>query len=83
MFALMAWHSFLPTLAEDQLDHEQYFGPQGTVDVQLESEWDAGNNLEMEWHVLPDFAHETAEDVVRHHHTLAHHKLLATLMCSA
>jgi hypothetical protein len=80
VFVLMAWHSFPPTLAEDR---EQYFGPRGTADVWLESEWDAGDDLEMERRALPDFGHETAEDIVWCHRTLAHHKLLATLMCSA
>ena len=56
-----------PMLAEDR---EQYFGPRGTADVRLECEWDAGDDPEMERHALPNFAHETAEDVVRNHRTL-------------
>jgi hypothetical protein len=80
-FVLVAWSSFSPpTLAKDC---EQYFGPRGTADVRLECEWDAGDDLEMERHVLPNFAHEMAEDVVRRHRMLAHHKPLATYVCSA
>jgi hypothetical protein len=75
-FALAAWRSFsLPTLTEDR---EQYFGPRGTADVWLECEWDAGDDPEMERHAQPNFAHETAEGIIRHHRTLAHHKPLTT-----
>ena len=79
MFALMAWHSFLLMLAEDR---KQYFGPQGIVDVWLESGWDIGDNLEMKSCTLPNFMHKTAEDIFWHHRILTHHKPLTTLVCS-